>query len=85
VRAFGPSFLWEGTVLDKTQVISMETRRLTEKYGKEYLDCKDLMQVLGVGRDNARQLIRSQGFPVTTLGNRKVVSVLAFVIWQMTS
>ena len=71
--------------LDKTQLIAIETQRLTRKYGKEYLDCKDLMKILGVGRDNARQLLRSEGFPVTTLGNRKVISILAFVIWQMTT
>jgi hypothetical protein len=71
--------------MHKEELIALETRRLTEKYGKEYLDCRDLMRVLGVGRDNARQLMRSEGFPVTALGNRKVVSVLAFVVWQMTT
>jgi len=69
--------------LDKTQLIAIETQRLTRKYGKEYLDCKDLMKVLGVGRDNARQLMRSSGFPVVEVGNRRVVSVLAFVMWQL--
>lgn len=73
----------EETLHDKTQLVAMETQRLTDKYGKEYLDCKDLMKILGVGRDNARQLMRSAGFPVITVGNRKVVPVLAFVMWQL--
>ncbi len=67
---------------DKTQLIQSEIARLTAKYGKEYLDCKDLMVIMGIGRDNARALLRSEHFPTTTVGNRKVVSILSFVIWQ---
>jgi hypothetical protein len=68
---------------DKTNLIMSEVQRLSAKYKKEYLDCNDLMQILGVGRDNIRALMRSEGFPTTTIGNRKVVSVLSFIIWQM--
>jgi len=68
---------------DRTQLIECEVRRLSEKYHKEYLDCNDLIRMLGIGRDNARALMRSEGFPVTTIGKRKVVSVLSFVLWQI--
>ena len=68
---------------DKTQLVLSEVQRLTEKFNKEFLDCNNLMQILGVGRDNVRVLMRSEGFPTTTLGNRKIVSVLSFIIWQM--
>ena len=70
---------------DKTSLISAEVQRLSAKYMKEFLDCNDLMRILGVGRDNVRALMRSEGFPTTAIGNRKVVSVLSFIIWQMQS
>jgi len=70
---------------DKTQLIQSEVARLTVKYGKEYFDCNDLMVIMGIGRDNARALLRSKNFPTTTVGNRKVVSILSFVIWQTTA
>jgi len=68
---------------DSTRIIAYEAERLAKKYNKEFLDCTDLIEILGVGRDNARELMRSEGFPTLTIGNRKVVSVLSFVIWQM--
>ncbi len=65
-----------------TEIICSEIRRLSQKYNKEYLDCHDLMQILGIGRDNARALMRSVGFPTLSIGSRKVVSVMSFVLWQ---
>jgi len=65
------------------QLVIMEAERLSRKYNKEFLDCKDLMSILSIGRDNVRTLLRSKGFPVITVGNRKVVSVLSFVRWEM--
>ena len=65
-----------------TEIICSEIQRLSQKYGKEYLDCSDLMQILGIGRDNARALMRSEGFPTLSIGSRKVVSVMSFVLWQ---
>lgn len=65
-----------------TTLIEHEVARISDKYGKEYLDCNDLMQIIGIGRDNVRELMRSAGFPTVTIGNRKVVSVSSFVIWQ---
>ena len=70
---------------DKTTLIQSEVQRLSSKQNKEYLDSNDLIQILGVGRDNVRALMRSQAFPTVRIGNRKVVSVLFFVIWQMTA
>lgn len=65
------------------QLIANEVKRLSEKYGKSYLDCDELIQLTGLGRDNVRALMSSANFPVTCVGNRKVVSILAFVTWQL--
>lgn len=65
------------------QIIADEVKRLSEKYGKSYLDCDELIQLTGLGRDNVRALMNSANFPVTCVGNRKVVSILAFVTWQL--
>ncbi|MBT3320622.1 MAG: hypothetical protein HN389_12755 [Clostridia bacterium] len=70
---------------DKTLIIEFEVERLSRKYNKEFLDCKDLMDILGVGRDNVRKLMRSEGFPTISIGNRKVVPIMSFVIWQQDS
>ena len=68
---------------NRLQLAFMAADRLSRKYDREFFDCKDLMGVLGIGRDNVRTLMRSKGFPVITVGNRKVVSVLSFVRWEM--
>ena len=65
------------------QLISAEVKRLSEKYKKSYLDCEQLVELTGLGRDNVRALMSSANFPVTKVGNRKVISILAFVTWQM--
>lgn len=41
------------------------------------------MKLTGLGRDNVRALMHSEGFPVMKVGNRQVVSILGFVTWQM--
>ena len=66
----------------RSQIICSEIGRLSDKYNKEYLSCNDLMSILGIGRDNARALMRSEGFPTISIGSRKVVSVMSFVLWQ---
>ncbi len=66
-----------------TSIIEIEVQRLTSKYDKEFFDCNDLIGVLGVGRDNVRSLMRSENFPTIIIGNRKVVSILSFIIWQI--
>ena len=62
---------------------AIEARRLSEKYGKDFLDCEDLVQIMGVGRNNIRQLLNSHSFPTVEIGNRKVVSVVAFSLWSL--
>ena len=62
---------------------ALETRRLAEKYGKDYFNCDDLAEVMGIGKNNARQLINSSTFPTTEIGNRKTVSIIAFALWSL--
>ena len=63
--------------------IAMEARRLSEKYQKDFFDCEDLMAIMGIGRNNVRELMRSASFPTIVVGNRKIVSTINFVIWQV--
>ncbi|MCL2187758.1 MAG: hypothetical protein FWC16_01855 [Defluviitaleaceae bacterium] len=62
---------------------ALEARRLSEKYGKDYLSCDDLVSIMGIGKNNARQLINNTAFPTIEVGNRKVVSVIAFALWSL--
>ena len=73
----------DNSVVNIEQLIADEVKRLSEKYGKSYLDCEQLIELTGLGRDNVRALMCSANFPVTCVGNRKVVSILAFVTWQL--
>lgn len=61
---------------------ALEAKRLSEKYGKDYLNCDDIVSIMGIGKNNARQLFNSSAFPTIGVGNRKVVSVIAFVLWS---
>ena len=65
------------------ELIHLETKRIAEKFNKEYLDCKDLIQVTGLGRDNVRQMMNDKNFPLMRVGKRQVVSILNFVSWQL--
>jgi len=62
---------------------ALEARRLAEKYGKDHLTCEDLSAILGLGMNNVRHMINSEDFPVIEVGNRKVISVIAFAYWQV--
>ena len=62
---------------------AIEAGRLAEKYGKDYFDCDDLVKITGVGKNNIRQLLNSDSFPTIEIGNRKVVSVIAFSFWSV--
>ena len=57
--------------------------RLEKKYGKTFLSCEDLQKILGVGRNNVRELMRREDFPTRTIGRRKVVSTIAFAYWDL--
>ena len=62
---------------------ALEARRLAEKYGKDYLNCDDLVVIMGIGKNNARHLLNSSSFPTIEVGNRKVVSMIAFALWSL--
>jgi hypothetical protein len=62
---------------------AIEAKRLSEKYGKDFLDCEELVKIMGIGRNNVRQLMNSESFPTVEIGNRKVVSVVAFALWSL--
>ena len=62
---------------------ALEARRLSEKYGKDYLNCDDLVSIMGIGKNNARQLLNSSSFPTVEVGSRKIVSVIAFALWSL--
>jgi len=66
------------------ELILNEVKRLAEVYNKTFLDCENIIELTGLGRDNVRALMNSKVFPATQIGNRKIVSILAFVTWQMT-
>ena len=69
--------------INMEQLIADEVRRLSTQFGKSFLDCEDLIQLTGLGRDNVRLLMRSRRFPVVKVGKRQVVSILNFVTWQI--
>ena len=64
--------------LQDEMLISAEAKRLAERYNKDYLDCEDLMKITGLGKGNVRTLMNRFDFPTTTVGKRKVISVLSF-------
>ena len=67
--------------LQAEMLISAEAKRLADRYNKDYLDCEDLMKITGLGKGNVRTLMNRYDFPTTTIGRRKVISVLAFAKW----
>ena len=67
--------------INLNKLIQSEVNRISLKYGKDFLDCEDLVKITGLGRDNVRNLMRSKTFPTTKVGKRQVVSVLNFVTW----
>jgi len=62
---------------------AMEAKRLADKYNKDYLNCDDLVSIMSIGKNNARQLLNCSTFPTIEVGNRKVVSVIAFALWSL--
>ncbi len=65
------------------EVIAAETKRLSEMFGKTFLDCEDLIKLTGLGRDNVRLLMRSRRFPVVKVGKPQVVSIHNVATWQI--
>ena len=64
---------------------ALEAKRIAEKYQKDFFSCDDLVEVMGVGKNNIRELMSSGRFPTIEIGNRKVVSVISFVLWSLES
>jgi len=62
---------------------ALEAKRIAEKYGKDFLSCDDLVQIMNVGKNNIRDLMNSDNFPTIEIGNRKVVSIISFVLWSL--
>lgn len=65
------------------ELIATETKRISELFGKSFLDCEDIVKLTGLGRDNVRSLMKSKTFPIIKIGKRQVVSIINFVTWQM--
>jgi len=64
---------------------ALEAKRIAEKYRKDFLNCDDLVEIMGVGKNNIRELMNSGRFPTIEIGNRKVVSVVSFVLWALST
>lgn len=64
-------------------LISSEAKRLSDRYGKDYLDCGDIMKITGLGKDNVRTIMNRKDFPIMKIGKRKIVSVIGFATWQI--
>ena len=62
---------------------ALEAKRIAEKYKKDFLCCNDLVEIMNVGKNNIRELMNSNTFPTIEIGNRKVVSVISFVLWSL--
>lgn len=73
------------TVFKIEYLISAETKRLSERYGKDYLDCEDIMKITGLGRDNVRAMMSKNDFPKIKVGKRRIVSLASFVAWQISN
>ena len=72
---------YQNNQLNINNLIQGEVNRISQKYNKEFLECEDLIKITGLGRDNVRNLLRSENFPTTKVGRRQVVSVFNFVTW----
>ena len=71
----------QNIISDGGVAAALEAKRLSEKYNKDFFDCDDLVKIMGVGKNNIRELMRSSSFPTVEIGNRKVVSVIGFSLW----
>ena len=77
------SFEEQNIVSEYGVAAALEAKRLSEKYNKDFLDCNDLVKIMGIGQNNIRDLMRSSCFPTVEIGNRKVVSIISFTLWLM--
>ncbi len=75
----------QNSEINFNNLIQNEVCRLAEKYNKEYLDCADIMQITGLGRDNVRTMMARKDFPKICVGKRRIVSLASFVAWQISN
>jgi len=61
--------------------IAMEAHRLATKYNADVFTAEDLTNILGVGMNNARELMNAPSFPTIHFKGRKVVSALGLAAW----
>ena len=76
-------YLGEQTDRHIIDLVTLETKRLTERYDKDFLDCDDLVKITNLGKDNVRAMMHSKGFPLLKVGKRCVVNVSSFADWQI--
>lgn len=65
------------------ELISAEAKRLSDRYGKDYLTATDIRKITGLGKDKVRNIMLCKDFPSLNLGKRKIVSVVGFATWQI--
>ena len=65
------------------ELISAEAKRLSDRYGKDYLTATDIRKITGLGKDKVRNIMLRKDFPSLNLGKRKMVSVVGFATWQI--
>jgi excisionase family DNA binding protein len=66
---------------DKLVDLTDKVKRQKEDIEKKTLSIRELAQVMGIGENTARQLARTKGFPVITIGKRKLVIISKFEEW----
>lgn len=67
--------------VNKTELIQNTINYLVNKFNKNYLDCNDLMQLTGLGKNSIRNLMAKKSFPSTKFGSRVIVYIPNYVIW----
>lgn len=65
------------------ELISAEAKRLSDRYGKDYLTASDIRKITGLGKDKVRSIMSRKDFSSLNLGKRKIVSVVGFASWQI--
>ena len=69
--------------LRSEELIYAEAKRLSDRYGKDYLTATDIRKITGLGKDKVRNIMLRKDFPSLNLGKRKIVSVVGFATWQI--
>jgi phage-related protein len=69
--------------MEISELMQLETKRLSCKYNKDFLDCEDLMKITNLGRDNVSTMMKRKDFPLLKVGKRNIVNIASFVEWQI--